>query len=230
MVEPADHGVHVPGDPVTHRLERIDASRHVGDLLLHRAEVRDRLLELLSLLGVVGRDLQRALHGTEDTHAELEAADVQDVERDLVTASDLAEQVLLGHPHVFEAQRARRRALDAHLVLLGPRGEPVVGALDQERRERFTVDLREDREQVGEPRVRDPHLRAVEAVVAFAIIAGLQHRRRLGAEGVRTATRLRQRVRRKDLSGREPRQIPALLLVVAEEDERERSDARVRPV
>ena len=59
----------------------------------------------------------RAVRAAAAHRAQLEAREVQHVERDLVALADLAEQVLRRHLHVLEDQRGRRRAVQAHLVL-----------------------------------------------------------------------------------------------------------------
>ena len=76
--------------------------------------------------------------------AQLEAREVEHVERDLVALADLAEDVLGRHLHVLEDQRGRRRAVQAHLVLFLAALD-AEAALDQEGGELLAVDLGEDR-------------------------------------------------------------------------------------
>ena len=65
--------------------------------------------------------LQAVARAADAGRAQLEAADVQDVERDVVALADLAQQVLHRHLAVGQNQRAGGRAADAELVLLRAR-------------------------------------------------------------------------------------------------------------
>ena len=103
---------------------------------------------------------ERELYRADGAGAELQAADVQDVESDLVAAPYLAQNVFNGHAAVFEHQRRRRRPVDAELLLFVPAHQPRP-ALYEEGRELLAVNFGEDREQVGEAAVGDPHLLAV---------------------------------------------------------------------
>src|SRR4029079_6701396 len=143
-----------------------DARRHVGELPLDHPEARDRLAELSAVARVVERDRETLLGRADRAGTELEAADVEDVERDLVALADLAEDGVGGHLDVLEDQLARRRAADAELLLLRPGRKPLRRLLDDERGEVLAVDLREDREDVREAGIRDELLRARQAISA----------------------------------------------------------------
>ena len=93
---------------------------------------------------------KRVARAADAGSAQFEAADVQDVERDVVTLADLAEQVFGRHLAVRQDQRAGGGAADAELVLLRADREARRIALDEERGELLAVDLGEDREEVGE--------------------------------------------------------------------------------
>ena len=110
-----------------------------------------------------GESVPRAAHAG---HAELEPPYVEHVERDVMALAGHAQQVLRRHLAVVEHQRAGRRAANAQLVLLGSHLETGVGRAPQECGELHAVDLGKNRVQVGEPAVGDPHLFAVEQVVA----------------------------------------------------------------
>ena len=156
--------------------------------------------------------------------AQLEAADVQDVEGDDVSLADLAEHVLDRHLAVVEDERAGRRAANAHLLLFRADGEAGEIAFDEERGELLAIDLREDGEQIGEVRVRDPHLLAVQDVV---LAVGREHGLACGCSARRSRWCFRQRVSADHLARRQLRQILLLLLLGAEEDDRQRADAGV---
>ena len=53
-----------PGRVVDHEACRLEVGRHLGELELHALELRDRLAELLALLHVRGRGLERAASPT----------------------------------------------------------------------------------------------------------------------------------------------------------------------
>ncbi len=69
--------------------------------------------------------------------AELVAADVEDVEGDVMAFADLAEEVGGGDLAVGEDQRAGGAAADAELVLFLADGEAGGAAFDEERGEAF---------------------------------------------------------------------------------------------
>ena len=199
--------------------------RHVGDLFAHQAEVGDHFAESLALLGVADGVFQRNARAAHAHGAQLEAADVQNVEGDDVALADFAEQVFHRHLAIVQNQRAGGRAANAHLVLFGADGESGKVPLDQKCGELFAVDLGEDGEQVGEAGVGDPHLFAVEDVV-------LAVGRKLGAgaaiQGVGAGRGFREGIGADDLAGGQPRQILLLLLFGAEVNDGQRADAAVR--
>ena len=140
VVERVRGVVHQAGGAIGHRVGDEDARRHVGELLLDRAELGDRLSELLPVAGVLDGAVEALARGSDGAAAELEPSDVQDVDRDLVTAPRLAEEVLRRHLCVLQDELARRRALDAELLLLGPGRNAGIATLDQERGELLAVD------------------------------------------------------------------------------------------
>ncbi len=97
--------------------------------------------------------------------AQLEAADVENVEGDDVPLADFAEHVFDRNLAVVQNDGAGGRPANAHLVLFRADGKSRESFLDQKRGELFAVDFGEDGEQVGEAGVGDPHLLAVENVM-----------------------------------------------------------------
>ena len=173
--------------------------------------------------------LMTRLHSADAAAREAEAPAVEHLHRDLEAASRLAEHVGGRDAHVVEEQLGRRAAADAQLVLRWAAPDPP-SALDDERRDpRLGVLVgprgpREDREDVGEAAVGDPDLLPAEHVAPVALDIGA----RLDGRGVAAGARLGQRERRDALPAREARQVPALLLVGAEEHQPLRADRLVR--
>ena len=104
--------------------------------------------------------------------AELQPAEVQDVERDDVAASDFAEDVLHRHLDVVQIDGRGGAAFDAHLLFFGAGFDAGPRALHQERREFLAADLCEDRVEVRKAAVGDPHFLAVEDVVLAVLQRG----------------------------------------------------------
>ena len=137
-----------------------------------------------------------------------------------------AEQGVPGDDDALEHHRAGGAALDAHLVLLGADGQAGRVALHEEGGDAAVLELGVEREEVGEARVGDELLGAVEAVAAVGQAGG----RRAHGAGVGPGAGLGERVRPDRGAGREAGQVAGALLLGAEEDERQGADARVGEV
>ena len=98
-------------------------------------------------------------------------------------------------------------------------------ALDQESGELLAIDFGEDRIQVREARVGDPHLFAVQDVV---LAIGRQDRARSQAHGIGAGRRLGERIGAHPLTRHQLRQILLLLLRGAVPDDRQHADADMR--
>ena len=97
---------------------RFDVHGRARELMLHGLELGDRLAELLALLRVGDGVLERALGEADHLRADADAALVQRFDRDLVSLSDLAEDVGARHAAVLQDQLARAARADPELVLL----------------------------------------------------------------------------------------------------------------
>ena len=197
----------------------------IGELLLDQAEGGDRLAEGLTLLGVADGVTQRGARRAHTGGAQLEAANVENVEGDVVALADFAQQILNRHLAVGEHQRAGGGAANTQLVLFRADGEPGSSLLDQERSELFSVDFDEDGEQVGKAGIADPHLLAVENVMRAV-------RRERGAgtnvHGVRAGGRFGESIGTDTISGGQAGQELLLLRVGAIPDDRQSADAHMR--
>src|SRR5579883_609540 len=110
---------------------RVNADGHFGQLVLNDAEIRDGRAERLALFRIRERDLKHVLHAADRERAELQASQVQDVERDDVAAADLAQQVFFRDVDVIEENGRGGASLDAHLLFFGSGGYAGEIALDE---------------------------------------------------------------------------------------------------
>ena len=180
--------------------------------------------ELPPLGRVAGGGGENLLGGAGAVGAHLHAADVQGAQGHPMPLADLAEEVLDGNRDVVELHRAHRGPLQAEQALVGADGHPRGVPLEQEGGERGAVDLGEEDEQVGPPRVGDPLLGAVHDVV---LALGGEHRRRPDVHGVGAGLGLGQRERRHQLAAHAAVQVAIDLGGGAEVDEGEGADALV---
>ncbi len=88
-------------------------------------KLADRPVELLALVGILDAFDQGHLGGAGDACAQLETADIEDVEGDLMALADLTQHVLHRNLAVVEDDLGGRRPLDAHLFLLGADDQPL---------------------------------------------------------------------------------------------------------
>src|SRR5205085_6815205 len=93
-------GVQTCALPISHRaihqgLTGVDTNGDVGNFFFDQAKLRDALAESLALFRIADGVLQRGARAAHAARAQLEAADVKDVEGNGVTFADLAQ-------HVFE--------------------------------------------------------------------------------------------------------------------------------
>jgi UDPglucose 6-dehydrogenase len=202
---------------------RGDLHRHVGEHELHALEVADRLAELLALLGVRDGGVERSLGDADRLRADHRAGVVEGLEGRAEAGALLADEPVGRDPAVVEVDLAGRRALDAELALLGADAEPGVVLVHDERRDALGALARVGAGHHGEVRVHrrpgDPHLGAVEDVgVAVAHGPG-PHRRGVGA-----GFALGQRVGEHGLAGGDLRQVAALELLAAGQDEPHRAE------
>jgi uncharacterized protein (DUF2237 family) len=169
---------------VVHKQARgLDLRGGVGHLELHALEAGHRLAELRAVVRVAHALLVRALRNADHLRANAHAALVENLNGNLVALALLANQVGRGHLDVVKVDRARRRGLDAELLLLLGNLD-AHALLDGKGRNALValrgVALREDNEELGLGRVGDPHLAAVDDPVAVRVLLA----RRLHGEGV----------------------------------------------
>src|SRR4051812_44212899 len=117
---------------VDHLARSLQLHRHVGDHELDPLEVGDALTELLALLDVGDRLVERALRDPDGLRADGDARVVEGAQGDLEPVADLADDAVAGQADIVEVQLAGRAALDPELALLLAERESLVGPLDDE--------------------------------------------------------------------------------------------------
>src|SRR5215471_12952872 len=90
-------GVDQTGCSIHQALERVRPRRHLTELVLDGAEIGDWMAELPPILGILRGLGDRPTTSATAHRTQFEAAEVQGIERDLVSLADLAKEVLRGH-------------------------------------------------------------------------------------------------------------------------------------
>ena len=126
-------------------------------------------------------------------------------------AGDVRQQIGVGHEHVSHGDLARDRGAQRELALDLRRGEPLHAALEDEPADHPLVVLRPHHHDVGDRRIADPHLAAVEDVAAIHLAGAALH-----AARVRAMIGLGQAEAADHLAGRELGQVFLPLLLGAE--------------
>jgi hypothetical protein len=114
-----------------------DAGGTVRDLLLDEPELGDGFAEGLAIDGVANAVVERNASAADGCISEFVAADVEDVERDVMALADLSEEVRGGDDAIVKDERAGGAAANAELVLFFPYGESGSAPLDEEGGEFF---------------------------------------------------------------------------------------------
>ena len=212
------------GRAIDDALTRENLRRHLRQLVLDQAKGGNRLSELLALRSILRGHAQGVLGGAHRAGSQPEAAEVEDVKRDIGAFAHFPQNVFHWHLHLLQNDAARGGGFDPQLVFLPARGEAGKSAFDQKSRDVLAVHFGEDGEQVRPTGVGDPHLGAVEHVM-FSV----RRKRGLGAhaERVGAGAGLAQGVGCHPLAGREFGQVLSLLRFRAEINQRLRADAGV---
>ena len=116
-------GVLEPGGLEVHVAGQLDVHGDVGQLELDGLELADGLAELHALLGVLERGVEAGLGDAHPHGADGDAPAVEHLEELLEALAPLADQVLLGHPHVVEEELGGVGAVQAHLLEARPHRE-----------------------------------------------------------------------------------------------------------
>ena len=114
------HGFDVAGAAVYHRFDRENLNGHLRQFFFHQPEIANLLAESFALLGVFRGGHQHVFRAAYAAGAQRKAAGVQDVESNDVAAPDFVQQVLLGHPTIFQEYRRGGAAMNPHFVFFIP--------------------------------------------------------------------------------------------------------------
>mmetsp|Transcript_26227 Transcript_26227/g.61964 ORF Transcript_26227/g.61964 Transcript_26227/m.61964 type:complete len:421 (+) Transcript_26227:5135-6397(+) len=206
--------VEVLGDRVGEAARRLQHGVHVGHLALDELELADALTELLAVVDVGNHVVHHALHDAQRAAGQHGALVVQARHQHLGAVVDAAQHVLGRHLDILEHQLAGVAAAHAELVELLRDAETLHALLDQEGghtpRAQLRLGLGVDDEGVGVRSVSDPHLAAVEDVVA-ALVLGAQ----LHADDVRAGAGFAHRQRADMLAADQLGQVFGALRVIA---------------
>src|SRR6201999_1043658 len=147
--------------------------------------IGDRLAELLALLDICDRRIERALRDAHRLRADRRPGVVQGGERGLESGTRITDDAVRRNAAVLEVQLGGGRTLDAHLVFLRADREPGVVLVYDERRDAVGtlvgIGHRHHRVPRRVPAVGDPALGTVEhPLVTLGPGAGA-HRGRIAA-------------------------------------------------
>src|ERR1041385_8688904 len=102
---------------VNHALIDVHPYRHLGKLVLYQTELGDGFAESASLFGIANRIGQYLAAFPMSANGQVQAAEVEDIERDDVPASNLTQNVFHGDLDVVEKYGRCGAALQTHLLL-----------------------------------------------------------------------------------------------------------------
>ena len=191
-------GFDVARRAVHHGFHRENLDGHLRELFLHHSEFANLFMKGFALFAILRGSHEHVLRSAYARCSQREPPRIQNIERHDVPAPDFVQQVFFRHLAVFQENRRRRAAVNAHLVLFVPGLEARERALDDERREFLAVNLRKHDVHVGKSAVRNPHLLPVQNVVgSFSV----QFRARQRILRVRSCLRFGKAVRTDPLPG-----------------------------
>ena len=107
-----------PRGAVREQARGVDLGRHVGELPLDRLEVADPAPELLALLRVRARDVERGLRDAERLRGDPDAPAVERRHRDAEAATLLVQQPIALDVRVLDREIRGRRRVEPELLLL----------------------------------------------------------------------------------------------------------------
>src|SRR5687767_945616 len=113
----------------------IDFGCHVGQFPLNRLELGNRLAKLPPLLGIANRCLQGGPGNPGRKRADADSSSIQNLERVRIATVEPAEQILFGHPNLFQTELRSIRSSHPKLIFDSHDLEPRSLSLHDERRD-----------------------------------------------------------------------------------------------
>ncbi len=174
--------VHQPPDAQRALQAERDLGLHVGELLLEELRAGERLAELLAVEAVLAGAVPAILRRAHRAPGDAVAGAVEAAERPL-EPGDVGQQRVLADLDVLHHDLAGDRRAQRELAADLRRRQALHALLQDEAADLVVVRrrLRPDDEDVGDRRVRDPHLRAVEPVAVGGLLGARLHAARIGA-------------------------------------------------
>ena len=213
------------GGVVHHEPPGVDLSRGVREHPLDRLVGADRRTELHARFRVVDGRLEEALRGADRVRRQTQPSEVERAERDLEAVALVPDALPDVDAQTVEVELRRGGSMQTHLLVVRPDLESFRVALDGEGGDALRAarrsGVREDDEHIGDRRVRDERLRAVDDVRVAVAARG-----RLQTAGIAARARLGERVRADLATAEEIREITAAHLVRSAD--RDRGAAQTR--
>ncbi len=178
-----------------------DLGLHVRQLLLDELRRRERLAEGAALKRVVARRVPAEFGGAERPPGDAVARVVEAGEGAL-EAGDARQEVLVGDEDVGHGDLAGDRGAQRELAFDLRRRQPLHAALEDEAADALVLGLGPDDHDVGDGRVADPHLGAVQDIAAVDLARAAFH-----AAGIGAVIRLGQAEAADPFAGGELRQV-----------------------
>src|SRR5450631_2842001 len=122
-----------PGGAPDEQARGVQLGRHVGQHVLDRLELAERLAELHPLLGVAARSLERRAPDADRPGADADAPLVENLQRVEEAVVDVAQALLVTDSNVLEDELCRVGGAQPHLVDLLAGAKAGHPALDDER-------------------------------------------------------------------------------------------------
>ena len=221
--------VQVLAHGVAKRAAGLQHGVHVRHLALNQLKLTNALPKLLAVMDVGHNAVHHRLHDADGPGGQHGAFIVQATHEHLGALVQAAQDIFRGHLHVFEHQLAGVATPHAQLVKLLRNRKAFHAFFDEESRHatrtQFGFGLGIHHQGIGVRSVGDPHLVAIEQVVATLVFSTQLH-----ADNVRPRTRLAHGQRSYVLTRDQLGQVFGLLCLVAVALDLVDAQVAVRPV
>ena len=158
---------------------------HVGDLALDELELANALSKLLAVMGVRNHVVHDRLHDAQRPARQHGALIVQAAHQHLGAHIQAAQNILCRHFDILEHEFARMAAAHSEFVEFLRDRKSLHALFDQKSRDPARTQLRlslgVDHQRVGVGAIGDPHLVAIEQVVATLVLGLELHADDIGA-------------------------------------------------